>query len=176
MEASHSGLLSSLGKRVRCQSLRGFESLRLRQKILMYKLSKNTIFLVSQKALIWNGKKLLILKSSFDNLWELPGGLLDEKETMLSGLKREIKEETGLTAIIGKPFHSTVFWHQSKFGLHGKKYDARIVAIAYGCQAKASKVTLSEEHTDYAWVTVKELSKYRFSINSKFVKDHLLKK
>jgi tellurite methyltransferase len=32
MEASHSGLVRSLGKRVRCQSFRGFESLRLRQK------------------------------------------------------------------------------------------------------------------------------------------------
>ena len=34
MEDSHSGLVRSLGKRVRCYSLRGFESLILRNKIM----------------------------------------------------------------------------------------------------------------------------------------------
>ena len=141
----------------------------------MYKLSKNTIFLVSLKAVIRRGNKILIVKSMFDNRWEMPGGFIDENESLTTALKREIKEEVGLSSKVGKPLETTAFWHKPKFKLNNKAYDARIIVIAYKATVSSDKIKLSEEHSDYGWVTIKELSKYPISRGSKFIVNHLLK-
>ena len=41
-------------------------------------------------------------RTSSDKKWDLPGGGIEPKERLLDGLKREIKEETGLD-VIGRP-------------------------------------------------------------------------
>ena len=62
-----------------------------------YHLKSDEVFLVSQKALIAQENRLLILRASDDtNLWELPGGLLEMDEEMQTGLIREVAEETGM--------------------------------------------------------------------------------
>lgn len=41
-------------------------------------------------------------RTSSNKKWDLPGGGIESGERLLDGLKREIKEETGLD-VIGKP-------------------------------------------------------------------------
>ena len=66
------------------------------------------IFHVGIKALIQNddGEVLLILNRFPDReLWDIPGGRMDEGEEIIDTLKRELKEETGLTKCeIGEHF------------------------------------------------------------------------
>ncbi len=140
-----------------------------------YKLDKDTFFLISQKAIIKYKGKYLILKSTDDNKWEMPGGLIDDNESLTAALKREVKEETGLVAKIGEPIMTTIFWHHRKFTLNNKAWNSRVVVIGYNCTVNSDKIRLSHEHSEYAWVNVKEIKKYSFSANSKFIKDYLTK-
>ncbi|HEX3095891.1 MAG TPA: NUDIX domain-containing protein, partial [Patescibacteria group bacterium] len=97
----------------------------------IYKVKKDTIFLVSLKAVIKFKNRYLIVKSSYDGKWELPGGLIDENESLTAALKREVKEEVGLSSKIGQPIASTVFWNKSKWNFPYGKFNARIVVVAY---------------------------------------------
>ena len=98
-----------------------------------------------------NGKMLLIKrspKSELPNCWEDVGGRLKQSEHPEEGLRREIKEETGIKDIeIVKPL--TTF-HAFRKGI--KKKENEIIGIAYWCKTRTSEVTLSDEHIDYQWI------------------------
>ncbi|MEN9341805.1 MAG: hypothetical protein RIQ54_61 [Candidatus Parcubacteria bacterium] len=110
---------------------------------------------IALKALIHNEDKFLIVKKSLsdnkNNLvgWETPGGRLEENEDILSGLSREIKEETGLTVEILNPFHA--------FIAHIGKENC-IIGISFIARYKGGKVVIDEkEHNTYAWSTIEEI-------------------
>lgn len=125
----------------------------------LYKINKNTIFLISQKAVIENRNKFLVLKSSFNNKWELPGGLLEISENLNSGLKREVKEETNLTISIDKVIYLYPHIHKNFQLFDGRKVQARILEIFYHCKLVSGKIKLSEEHTEHEWITRQEFKK-----------------
>jgi len=58
----------------------------------------------SAYGVIRSEKGILLVRdrTSSDKKWDLPGGGIDPGERLLDGLKREIKEETGLD-VIGRP-------------------------------------------------------------------------
>lgn len=58
----------------------------------------NTFYRVSSKALVFDEtkEKFLIIKED-NGYWELPGGGLDWGESVEENIKREVKEEMGLT-------------------------------------------------------------------------------
>jgi 8-oxo-dGTP pyrophosphatase MutT (NUDIX family) len=65
------------------------------------KIVPNDVSTVAKVILFDSKKRILLLKRSsyvekYANEWDLPGGHLKENENMLSGLKREVFEETGL--------------------------------------------------------------------------------
>lgn len=62
---------------------------------------------VNVRALIWHEGKLLAVKHKSEhggeaNYWCVPGGGLDPMESLEDGLRREILEETGVKAQIGR--------------------------------------------------------------------------
>ena len=103
------------------------------------------------------GRYLLIRRaanSSFDpGLWDLPGGKLDFGEELVETLRREVKEETGLTIRVGGPFAT---WHFFK----GEVF---VTGITFLCEYTGGEVTLSPEHSDFAWITLGDYSKYPLS-------------
>ena len=57
--------------------------------------------ILAQKAVIKQGDKFLILhrasdEKAFPELWDFPGGKLEDGEVPLESLKREVREETQL--------------------------------------------------------------------------------
>lgn len=62
---------------------------------------------INIRAIIWYEGKLLAVKhrsnsGSESAYWALPGGGLDPLESITEGVKRELLEETGVSAVIGK--------------------------------------------------------------------------
>lgn len=99
-----------------------------------------------------DGKKVLILKRSDDGnhgkTWCLPGGKAKDGETQAQTAIRETKEETGLKSIPGKIIDT----------LSNKEHDQMYTGLLYKV-SKPFKINLSHEHTDWEWVSFKDLNK-----------------
>jgi 8-oxo-dGTP pyrophosphatase MutT (NUDIX family) len=115
---------------------------------------------IVQKALVLNrqGQLLLLRRSKTDSRrplqWDLAGGLLDNGEEMIAGIKREIQEESGLQvsgvrAVFAKTEQRE--W-QAEHGLVKRN----VVYIFYTAKTSEAAVRLSYEHDSYRWVTLEE--------------------
>ncbi len=95
---------------------------------------------------------VLVLRRGTDGGWELPGGRLAPDEDAVEGIHREIVEETGIDARVGRPVHA-VSWRNAA--------DEGRFAVYYWCEPNGQRidpdggtdpVALSHEHTDHAWL------------------------
>lgn len=108
-------------------------------------------FSLAAKSFIVNDNKLLIIKRSKDNvqkpcIWEVPGGRLDPDEDHIKGLKREIKEETGLNIEVIKPLTIRKFTRED---------NQRIELTNFLCKLSNplnNNIKLSHEHTNFEWI------------------------
>ena len=108
------------------------------------------------KVIIKRGRTALFLQKPTGE-WELPGGHIHLGEKSKIGAKREVMEETGIrisklkTIVVTKNFK------------------------LYAAMPRNSKVNLSDEHTDYTWVTKQQVKQLKLSnstkINLKFILD-----
>lgn len=71
-------------------------------------------------AVIIENGEILLLDQNVDKKrsWSLPGGKLEESETIEQGLKRELFEETGLKIRLGKLLYVCDHSHNGEFVLH----------------------------------------------------------
>jgi 8-oxo-dGTP diphosphatase len=123
---------------------------------------KNQIgkFLVATGAIIENSStgKILLLKRSgkkdySPGIWEYTTGRLHQFEEPEDGLKREIREETGLEVEIIKPISIFHIFRGEKTA------ENELVGIMFWCRTDGEKVKVSEEHTGYTWVAAEEALK-----------------
>lgn len=122
------------------------------------------IVINSMKGMILCNNKVLILKRALKTNfgggnWEFPGGKLEYGEELTEGLKREIKEETGLTVKVKKILYAT------SFHIHENK---QVIIMNYLCESNSNKVELSDEHTEYMWADKKDLLIY---LDKRILKD-----
>ncbi len=82
--------------------------------------------------------------------WDIVGGRIEIGVTLIENLKREVMEETGLE-IDGEP----------KFVMAQDilKTDKHVVRLTYSGFANG-EVTLSDEHTDFKWLSIEESKTY----------------
>lgn len=118
----------------------------------------NVIF--GQKAFIINAKKqILILKRQnseiYNDLWDVPGGKLEQGDTLLEAITREIKEESGmqLEKIIA-------VLSSSKF--QGQAADNPIIFRNIYLVKAQGNVVISTEHQEFKWIEAGELKQYTF--------------
>lgn len=52
-------------------------------------------FQVGVKAIIIQSEHILLIREHHKEKWDVPGGRLEDQETLLEGLKRELREELG---------------------------------------------------------------------------------
>ena len=111
---------------------------------------------VGVKILLKNleGQYLMICRSALKYpevgaRWEIPGGRIDKGSSLLDNLKREVLEETGLE-IIGNP--------QLITAQDIMNHDKHVVRLTYIGEANG-EVKLSDEHSDFKWLTLEEIKK-----------------
>lgn len=100
----------------------------------------------------YEGKYLLLKKvrdihSDYVGGWEVPGGKIKPNEDPTKASLREIQEETGLDCRI---ITELKFLELEKDGI-------RTHTHVYLAEAPNDKVKLSDEHSDYMWVTYGEI-------------------
>jgi ADP-ribose pyrophosphatase YjhB (NUDIX family) len=113
---------------------------------------------VGVKSLLVNTKgEFLILKRNsvkykgLGNVWDIPGGRIDGVESLAQNLKREVKEETGISRVtlISLLAAQDII----KPGFH-------VIRLTYLSRVTSDKVVLDNvEHTEYLWVTLEDLVK-----------------
>ncbi len=92
--------------------------------------------------------ELLLLKrlGAYAGTEALPGGVVDEGETPLEAVIREVSEETGIDLSDTPPdFLKTIFerWSDKDFVYH----------MFHAALTERQIVALSSEHSDFSWVT-----------------------
>lgn len=112
--------------------------------MIRVKVVKNDTSTVAKVVLIDQKNRVLFLKRSeyvekYAGDWDLPGGHLKEDENLISGLKRETKEETALD-------------------VRDPKFLLRLDNLSFFyAMYDSQKINLSHEHTDYKFFNKEEL-------------------
>lgn len=103
---------------------------------------------ITQKAVLFDTDETVLVTKVGDH-WELPGGTFEYGETLVGGLRRELREELALDARVGPPV-GTLYggWVDSENG-------NPMVTIIYRCETVGDdiEIVLNEEHDDYEWVS-----------------------
>lgn len=114
-----------------------------------------SLILVSA-AIIISNHKILIAKrgktKSLPNLWEFPGGKIEENESPETCVVREIQEELKINIKIN--CHYKTVQHTYEFG------DIKLISFLAEYENGTIKLT---EHTDYKWVNIDELHHFEFA-------------
>lgn len=111
--------------------------------------ASETDTLISAKLILRNvDGEVLLLKDARSDYWDLPGGHIHAGEAVEDGLRREVKEETGLD--VGPVL--SMRQETLQFGA------IPTLVFFYTADSPKTDVTLSEEHTAFEWVPTDKLS------------------
>lgn len=102
---------------------------------------------------------LLKLPEQRGSGWQNITGNVDSGEELSAAAKREVFEETGLEGELQQIDLSFTF-HD--------RWDRDITEAVYSLKTSNDQVTLSEEHTNYKWVPINEITNESYQYPSNF--------
>ncbi|HLM83935.1 MAG TPA: nucleotide exchange factor GrpE [Candidatus Bathyarchaeia archaeon] len=113
---------------------------------------EKSLFEFTVKAVVVNheGKCLILSRSDGDktapNRFDLPGGRIEEGETIDGAIKREVTEEVGIKIEVGPAIHY-LDWSKERNGKIIFCKGLRLLAFH-----KKGEVKISEEHSNFEWL------------------------
>ena len=118
---------------------------------------------VSVKAIITDSDgRVLILKDARSQWWDLPGGHLQDGETIYDALKREVQEEVGFEPASAQDGEA------AQFNLGEKQTPTSV--IFFDCIAPDdATVTLSDEHSGFVWATPEQADELNTGVFKPFI-------
>jgi 8-oxo-dGTP diphosphatase len=97
----------------------------------------------------------LLIQRRDNHHWEPPGGVLELAESIEDGLRREVREETGLD--IEPDTLSGVYKNMSR----------GIVALVFRCKVTGGQLATNDEVTAFRWAdeaTIKQLTREAYAV------------
>ncbi len=106
---------------------------------------------LSVKAVLRIDDFVLLLKDAYSEWWDLPGGHVQDGETLQDALKRELWEETGIEVK-----------HMEELMVMVMTLGTETKPVVFFQVEPVQPISgrLSEEHTDFAWVHVRDTEHY----------------
>ncbi len=126
-------------------------------KLCSFKNPKATV-----TALVIKDNKLLLLKRNeepFAGQWDLPGGYMQENETPEEAMKRELKEELGVSEIkltYAKSFPGQAEWEGTQFPILSHCFLADI----------KEEIKLNKENSEFTFLPLKDLNENEVAFDS----------
>ena len=126
---------------------------------LIEKAEKDGVKRMAVTGIVFHVEKCLLLQRKENDFlggyFEAPGGQVEEKETLLDALKREITEETNFTVENVINYISSFDYLSSK-GFKTRNFNF-IVSVT-----RIDNIVISE-HQGYVWATKQEISHYKMT-------------
>lgn len=88
--------------------------------------------------------RILVIRRRDNGQWQAPGGILEAHEQIEVGLRREVREETGVDV---QPEQLTGVYKHMRLG---------VVALVFRCRPVAGAAIETEESAEVAWLTPAE--------------------
>lgn len=92
-----------------------------------------------------DASRVLLVKRRDNGRWEPPGGVLELDETIQDGLRREVREETGVEVEVGP-----------LTGVY-KNMTRGIVALVYRCRSTTEPDVQTDEASEVRWQPVSDV-------------------
>jgi len=121
--------------------------------------------IVGVGAVVIHGQRVLLVQRGREPLkgeWSLPGGVLELGEELAEGVRREVKEETGLDVETVKQIAAfdRVVWD----GTGGRtRVRYHYVIVDYVCRLKQGELHPASDVVDARWVSREELANYKLT-------------
>lgn len=128
-------------------------------------MAKEKLFQIGVKALITDDKGRILLLDSGDwhlkhqkRHWDIPGGRIQEGQSVIETLRREVEEETGISHIKDIEFFTAVISNFKDIPVDGRRVGLALMIYQVKIP-QSSKITLSREHSGYEWVEPREAAR-----------------
>lgn len=96
-------------------------------------------------AIVDDRHRVLAIRRRDNSKWEPPGGTLELEETPIDGLRREVKEETGLEVVPGP-----------LTGVY-KNMTRGIIALVFRCESDGATPVPTNEAAEVRWMNRSEI-------------------
>jgi len=115
-------------------------------------IKKNDFFLVANRS----------FEANSSGLWEFPGGKVEEKETFVSALIREIEEELSLKIQVGDKITSIDL-----------KASDKHISVHYFYALILSGQIILDVHSEFKWVERNQLDSFKYIDGDRYVLKYL---